>query len=96
MNRTSHSMRVVSCNANLRGLMYTEESYSYRFQTSLFWQETIIQFAAMAARWATCIVELHCGMERLSQNMPKGGTLSSLVLSILLARTFARAGTAPC
>ncbi|KAF0909196.1 hypothetical protein E2562_032244 [Oryza meyeriana var. granulata] len=36
MNGTSHSTRVVSCNANLQGLMYTEESYSYRFQTSLF------------------------------------------------------------
>ncbi|KAF0899788.1 hypothetical protein E2562_024105 [Oryza meyeriana var. granulata] len=72
MDGTSRSMRVVSCNASLRGLVHTEESYSYRSQTSFFRQETIIRFVAMAARWVTCMVELHCGMERLLQNMPKG------------------------
>ncbi|KAF0928049.1 hypothetical protein E2562_037380 [Oryza meyeriana var. granulata] len=75
----ARAMRVVSRNANLRGLVHVEETCSYRphpdrpDEWTLFRQETNIRcapLAAVAARAAE-MVERRCA-ERFAQNASKG------------------------
>ncbi|KAL5205217.1 hypothetical protein ABZP36_033426 [Zizania latifolia] len=73
------AMRVVSRNANLRGLVHVEESCSYRphperpDEWTLFRQDTSIRCAPLAAvaTWVAEMVERRCA-EKFEQNASKG------------------------
>ncbi|KAG8049797.1 hypothetical protein GUJ93_ZPchr0009g1513 [Zizania palustris] len=73
------AMRVVSRNANLRGLVHVEERCSYRphpdrpDEWTLFRQDTSIRCAPLAAvaTWVAEMVERRCA-ERFEQNASKG------------------------
>ncbi|XP_006661370.1 PRELI domain containing protein 3A-like [Oryza brachyantha] len=75
----ARAMRVVSRNANLRGLVHVEETCSYRphpdrpDEWTLFRQETSIRCAPLAsvAAWAAETVERRCA-ERFTQNASRG------------------------